>query len=120
MNVSSPRGLMLSFGVSLLLALVLGSLYSWIGNKGLLYCIGTVLFVLGVLVLVIGLLGAVEPKEGWATGSKRTGRRSVAAQVTREHPNLEEATPLQLGAWGVIVGLPLIALGLVAFGFAAA
>jgi len=119
-NVASPRSLILSLGVTLLLGFVFGSIYSWVAGKALAYCVGTALFILGVLVLVIGLLGAVEPREGWATGKNRTGRRSVAAQVTREHPNLEEASPLQLGVWGVLVGLPLIAMGLVAFSLAAA
>jgi hypothetical protein len=120
MNVSSPRSLMLSFGAALVFSVVLGSMYAWLADKVLAYAIGTVLFIVGVVVLVVGLLGALEPKHGWATGKKSTGRRSMAAQVTRDHPELEEATPLQLGVWGVLVGLPLIVLALVAFNVSAA
>jgi hypothetical protein len=115
MNVSSPRSLILSFVTALVISVVLGSIYAWLGDKLWLYATGTFLFILGVIVLVIGLLGAVEPKDGWATDRKRAGRRSVAATVTREHPELEEASPIQLGVWGALVGLPLIALALVAF-----
>ena len=116
MNVSSPRALVISFVSALVFSVVLGSIYAWLGDKILAYAIGTVLFLVGLIVLVIGLLGAIEPKEGWATRRKEPGRRSVAAQVTREHPELEEATPIQLGVWGALVGLPLIGLALVAFG----
>jgi predicted PurR-regulated permease PerM len=120
MSVSSPRALVISFVVALLLSVVLGSIYAWLGDKIWAYAVGTILFVVGVIVLVIGLLGAVEPKEGWATRKKREGRKSMGAQVTRDHPELEEATPIQLGAWGVLVGTPLIVLALVAFSVSAA
>ena len=120
MNVASPRALILSFVTALGLSLVLGSLFAWLGDKVWFYAVGAVMFIIGVIVLVIGLLGAVEPKEGWATGKRNRGRRSLAAAVTRDHPELEEASPIQLGVWGAMVGLPLIALSFVAFTISAA
>ena len=119
MSVSSPRALLLSFTVAIVTSLVIGSIYAWLGSKVWAYAVGTVLFIIGIIVLVVGLLGAVEPKDGWATRKKTEGRRSVAVQVTREHPELNEATPAQLGAWGALVGLPLIGLGLLAFSVSA-
>ena len=106
MNVSSPRALILSFVTAVFLGVVLGSFYSWLGDKVWSYAVGAALFVIGIVVLVIGLLGAVEPKDGWASRKKDRGRRSVAATVTREHPELEEASPIQLGVWGAVGGAP--------------
>ena len=119
MSVSSPRALLLSFVVAIFASLVIGSIYSWLGDKVWAYCVGTVLFIIGIMVLVVGLLGALEPKDGWATRRKAQGRRSVAAKVTREHPELNEATPAQLGTWGALVGLPLVALAILAFSVSA-
>ncbi len=100
--------------------MVLGTVYALVADKLLVYGIGTMSFVVDTIVLAMGLLGALEPEEGWAT-QKRTkgGRRSLGAQVTQQHPDLEDASPLALGVWGVLVGAPLIGLAFLAFNLAA-
>jgi len=119
MNVSHPRALIVSLGVALGLAIVTGIVYALLADKILVYGIGTMLFVVGVVALAMGLLGALEPEEGWATQKRTRGRRSMAAKVTQQHPDLDDQSPLALGVWGVVVGGPLIALAFLAFNVAA-
>jgi hypothetical protein len=120
MSIASPRVLLISIGVGLALSVLLGGIYSLLGERSFLYAIGTVSFVLGLVALAVGLLGGAEPQEGWATGRganrRQEGRRSMVAKATREADAIEEVTSGALIAWGVIVGGGLIVLSMVAFG----
>jgi hypothetical protein len=120
MHVSSPRALIVSFVIGLAFSVIVGSIYAWLADKILAYAIGSILFIVGLIVFVIGLLGALEPQDGWASDRKKRGRRSMAAQMARQRPEIQEATPAQLGVWGALVGLPLIGLAIVAFNVSAA
>lgn len=123
MRVSSLRALGISLGIGLAIGVIAGTLYALIFDKVVIYGIGTMLFITGLVVLVIGILGAVEPEEGWATGrgtqAAQRDRRALGARLTREHPAFEEASPWALAIWGAGVGLPLVGLGMVAFYLAA-
>jgi hypothetical protein len=120
MKVSGPRALLISLGVGFAIGLVSGSLFALIFDKVWLYGVGTMLFITGLIAFVMGMLGALEPREGWATGKgtkaqDRAGRHSLSARFTEEHPQVEDASPLSLAVWGALVGLPLIGLSMIAF-----
>jgi hypothetical protein len=122
MKVSSARALLISLGIGLLIGVGAGSIYALVFDKVWTYGVGTMLFLTGLIVLVMGLAGALEPKEGWVTArstqAQDRGRRALAARLTEEHPELEDASPLSLAVWAVVVGLPLIALSFLAFNLA--
>lgn len=115
MNVASPRALLASLAAGLLLSLVFGSLYSWLGDRLWTYGVATMLFIFGTISLCMGLLGALEPPEGWATRKRPPGRRSLASQVANQRGENEEVSPYALAVWGVVVGSPMIALSLLLF-----
>ena len=115
MNVAGPRSLLLSLLAGIALSVFFGSLYSWLGGRIWVYAVGTMLFIFGIITLCMGLLGAVEPPEGWATRKGGDGRRSFASQLA---PPGEETSPYALGVWGVVVGGPMIVLALLAFSLA--
>ncbi|MGI8774182.1 MAG: hypothetical protein ACR2KQ_04080 [Actinomycetota bacterium] len=119
MITAHPRVLAVSCGVGLAISLVAGTLFAWLGDKLWLYAVGTMLFISGMIALVVGLSGALEPREGWATGrgarSQEAQVRSIARQVTNEHPGLEDRSGWALAVWGVVVGGGLIALAMLAF-----
>lgn len=123
-SISSARAVGFSLLVGATVGVVSGLLFALLFDKELLYGIGTMLFFTGTIVLVVALLAALEPPEGWAT-ARRTrpredeGRRSLAAKVTEEHPKIESASGLALAAWGVLVGGPLLGLSILAFSLAA-
>lgn len=123
MKLSSLRALLISLGVGLSIGLGAGTVFALVFDKVWTYGVGTMLFITGLIVLVMGLLGALEPKGGWATArgtqAQDRGRRALAARVTEEHPELEEASALSLAVWAVGVGFPLIALSILAFYLAA-
>jgi hypothetical protein len=119
MRVSSPRVLGVSLVVCLVVAVTGGIAFALVAGKLLAHGIGTALFVVGIAVLGIGLLGATEPSEGWATRRRRDaegpGRRSFAARVADEHPAVDGASSLALAVWGFAVGGTLICLAFLAF-----
>ena len=116
MNVAGPRVLAVSLGSALALSVVTGSLYAWLADKVWSYAVGTMMFIIGAFVLALGLLGAIEPPEGWAsTRKKQEGRRSMAMKVVEQNPGVEAPSGWALAVWGVVVGGPLIGLSLWAF-----
>lgn len=119
MNVASPRVLVISLAVGIGLSIVFGSLFSWLGERIWTYAVGTMLFIFGIVSLCMGLLGAVEPPEGWATRKKGDGRRSFASQLAGQQPPEAETSPYALAIWGIFVGGPMILLALLAFSLAA-
>ncbi|CAN5718755.1 hypothetical protein BH24ACT26_BH24ACT26_21600 [soil metagenome] len=118
-RTSGPKVLAVSLGICLFLALVGGALFAALADRVLAYGLGTGLFLVGIIVLGMGLLGAAEPPEGWATRKGTQGRRSVAARAAKEHPDFEGASSLALAVWSIAVGGSLIALSLLAFSLAA-
>lgn len=123
-RVSSARAIGLSLAVGAALGIVSGVLFALLFDREVVYGIGAMTFLTGVIALVMGLLGALEPEQGWATGrgtqsEEMRARRSLAARVSEEHPNLQSASGWALAAWGVAVGGPLIALSVLAFHLAA-
>lgn len=119
MKVSHPKALLYSILIALAISLVCGLLFSLLGDRSLAYAIGAMSFVVGVVALTMGLLGAVEPSDGWATGvgksRRQQGRRSMMAKVSQESDQLEEVTGWALLVWGVVVGGLMIALAFAAF-----
>ncbi len=97
-----------------------GWLYAVLADKVVWHGIGTVLFVVGILALGVGLSGATEPAEGWSSKRAKhaSGRRSLAARLAPDEQNLE-ITSGALAAWALLVGIPLIALSMIAFWAAA-
>lgn len=119
MSVSHPRALFFSILVGTAIAVVAGGLFSLFGDRQLLYSIGSMLFGAGLIALALGLLGATEPSEGWATGvgkrRRQEGRRSLAAKLANQKPDLHQSSPWELAVWGVVVGGGLIGLSMLAF-----
>jgi hypothetical protein len=118
MQVSHPRILGVSLLIGLGLGLGGGVVYALVAGKVIAHGIGTGLFVVGAVALLMGLLGATEPQEGWATkpGTEaEMRRRSTVARLAREHPDIDRVTSLGLAVWGVAVGGSLVALSMVAF-----
>lgn len=119
MNVSHPKVLGISLASGIIAAAVVGGLFVIVGDWDFMYAWGTVLLVLGLMALALGLLGATEPPDGWATGRgpnrRQAGRRSFLAQVTHQAPGVEKTGSLSLAVWGVAVGGGLIVAGLAAF-----
>ena len=119
MNVAGPRALLISLASGIALSIVFGSLYSWLGDRLWTYGVGTMLFIFGIIALCMGLLGAVEPPEGWATRKPTQGRRSFASQIAESRGEGHEVSPYALAIWGVFVGGPMILLAILAFSRAA-
>lgn len=123
MTVGHPRVLLISLLCGIALAVVVATVWSLLGSTDFIYATGAVMFIVGLIALVVGLLGAAEPEEGWATGKgsnrRQEGRRSFVARVSGEHPRLEGGSSWALAVWGVVVGGGLIALSMGAFAMAA-
>jgi hypothetical protein len=119
MQLSNPKVLGISLLVGLGVAIAGGVIFALVAGRVLAHGIGTGLFVVGAVALVMGLLGATEPAQGWATkpgtAAENERRRSLAARVAKEHPDIEKVTSLGLAIWGIAVGGTLIALSMVAF-----
>lgn len=119
-NVSNAKVIGLSLLIGATLGIVSGIVFALVFDKQVIYGIGAMLFLTGLIAFVMGILGAVEPSEGWATGrgtrtQEARGRRSLAARVSEEHPRIQDASGWALAAWGTLVGLPLIGLSWLAF-----
>lgn len=122
MNVSSPRSLVLSLAAGIGISVVGGTLYALLADKIILYAIGAIMLIIGIISLAMGLLGALEPEDGWVTqgGSRnRMPNRSVAARTIQQHPELEDHSSLELAVWALAVGLPLIGLSIVCLNLSA-
>ncbi|HVF53873.1 MAG TPA: hypothetical protein VNC78_09755 [Actinomycetota bacterium] len=78
----------------------------------------------------MGLLGATEPEEGWATARRATSRgagreregagerRGLVATIAREHGDFESTSSWAVAVWGVVVGGTVMALSMLLFGLA--
>ena len=115
MNVAGPRALIISLVSGIALSIVFGSLYAWLGDRLWTYGVGTMLFIFGIIALCMGLLGAVEPPDGWATRKPTEGRRSFASQIAGSQGDGHQTSPYALAVWGVLVGGPMILLAMWAF-----
>jgi hypothetical protein len=114
MQVMSGRVIWVSLLVCLGIALVGGLLFALLGDRVVAHAIGTGLLVVGIIVLWMALLGATEPREGWATRKRAVGRRSFAARLAADR-EVEGVSSLSLALWGVVVGGSLVGLSLIAF-----
>lgn len=119
MNLYNLKVLLASLGGGALAGILGGVLYAWLGHRSLMYGIGTGLFVVSLACLGLGLLGAIEPSQGWATHRGMDGRRSLVARVASEHPDIEEVSSFEIFVWGVVVGGGLMAASFWAYGLAA-
>jgi hypothetical protein len=118
-NLYNLKVLLVSFGVAAAGGVAGGIVYSWLGHKSLMYGIGTGLFLVALVCLGLGLLGATEPREGWAAHRGVQGRRSLVARVASEHPDIEDVSALELLVWGLVVGGGLLVASFWAYGLAA-
>lgn len=113
--MAGPRALIISLLSGIALSVAFGSLYSWLGDRLWTYAVGTMLFIFGIIALCMGLLGAVEPPDGWATRKPTQGRRSFASQIASSGGHEPQGSPYALAVWGIVVGGPMILLALFAF-----
>lgn len=119
MRLTSPRVLAASVVAGGLCGAAAGAVFALAAGRVLVYGVGAGLFVAGLVVLAVGLLGAVEPPTGWATGpGAGSGRRGLLARLVEDSGDARPGS-LQLAAWGAIVGGGLIATSMVAFRLAA-
>jgi hypothetical protein len=114
MQVLSGRVIVVSLLVCLVISVAGGLAYALLGDRVVAHGIGTGLLVIGIIVLWMALLGATEPREGWASRKRAAGRRSVAARLAADR-ELEGVSSLSLAVWGIVVGGSLVGLSLVAF-----
>jgi hypothetical protein len=107
-------------GVSLLVAFavggVLGLAYALLAGRVIAHGLGAGWFTVGLMCLAIGLLGAVEPPEGWRG---RGERRSVAFKLGADTTGTEGPSTFEMLLWGAVVGGILIAISIGAFYIAA-
>jgi hypothetical protein len=96
-----------------------GLVFAWLGHRSLEYGIGTGLFFVSLVCLGLGLLGATEPEEGWASRRGVEGRRSFMARVAGDHPGVERVSSAELFVWGLVVGGGIMAASFVMYGLAA-
>jgi hypothetical protein len=106
-----------SLGLAAVGGIAGGLVYAWLGHRSVYYGIGTGLFIVSLVCLGLGLLGATEPDEGWRRGTE--GRRSLVARVATEHPDIERVSSVELFVWGLIVGGGLMVASFVAYAWAA-
>jgi hypothetical protein len=118
MRLSNLRILVICLGVGIGLGLLGGVAWAALADKALWHGIGTGWIILGIVAFGVGMIGATEPPEGWATRRKRSERRSALRTVSQEHPRLEGAGSLDLAVWGLVVGGGLIGLAMLAFKWA--
>ena len=115
MRLSHLRILGISLGVGAALGVVVGLVWSLITDSSVWHAIGTWLVIVGIIALGVGMIGATEPEQGWATGRGKERRRPTLRLVSEQHPRLEQATSLDLAIWGIVVGGGLIGLAMLAF-----
>jgi hypothetical protein len=96
-----------------------GLVFAWVGHRSLAYGIGTGLFFVSLVCLGLGLLGATEPENGWASRRGVEGRRSFIARVAGDRPGVERVSSLELFVWGLVVGGGIMAASFVMYGVAA-
>ena len=118
MSLYHFKVLLASLGLAAAGGVVGGLVYSWLGDRSVTYGIGTGLFLVSLMCLALGLLGATEPNEGWAAHRGKEGRRSLVARVATEHPEIEQVSSLELFVWGLIVGGGLMAASFVVYEWA--
>jgi hypothetical protein len=119
-----PVGVLLvSLGIGIGLGIVGGLIYALLAEKVILYGIATVWLVIGLVALSLGLMGALEPQEGWATGIgkgrgwkevPKEGRRSLLGRVAEEATDTRVSS-LALALWAIVVGGGLIGLAMLGF-----
>lgn len=118
-RLSNLRILVVSLGIGIGLGLVGGVVWAAAADKVVWHGIGTGWLILGIIAFGIGMIGAAEPPEGWATSARgRERRRGTLRTVSEEHPKLETASSLDLALWGIVVGGGLIGLAMLAFRWA--
>jgi len=116
MRLSNLRILVISLGVGIGSGLLGGVAWAALTDKVVWHGIGTGWIILGIVAFGIGMIGATEPPQGWATSRKRNERRRSALRtVSDEHPKPETASSLDLAVWGLVVGGGLIGLSMLAF-----
>lgn len=115
MNLYNVKSVATSFVLAGAGGAVLGVVFALLADHSILYGVATGLIVAGFVVLGGGLLGAVEPPDGWMTGRGAArgqyGRRSVVARIASEHPDVEHVSSWELAVWGLLTGGGLLALG---------
>ena len=123
----SIRLIGVSFAVCLTVGVVAGLLFAWLGHRDMWYALGTGLVIVGLVALAMGLLGATEPKEGWATSRGRIGGRGREGSVPGERQSMmarvgtdsQQMSSWEMVVWGVVVGGGLLLLGGGCFALAA-
>lgn len=118
MRLSNVRVLGVSLAGGVALGGLGGLVFALVSGRMVAYGIGTGLFVVGLVALGVGLLGATEPPEGWSAGPRRSpleGRRSLVARLAGEHPSVDHVSSASIGVWGVVVGGGLIGLSMLVF-----
>lgn len=124
-----PVGVLLvSLVIGIALGVVFGLLYAIAADKLILYGIGTAWLLIGLIALGMGLMGALEPPRGWATGigrgrgwqEKPEGTRSSLMGRVAEEATDAKVSSIALGIWAFVVGGGLIALAMLAFALSSA
>jgi hypothetical protein len=113
------KALLASITVAATGGIIGGLVYAWLGDRSVMYGIGTGLFVVSLVCLGLGLLGATEPSEGWAAHRGLDGRRSLVARIATEHPDIDRVSSVELVVWGLVVGGGVMAASFVAYALAA-
>ncbi|HYY45182.1 MAG TPA: hypothetical protein VE975_08365 [Actinomycetota bacterium] len=108
-----------TFGVAAALGVFGGLIFALVTGGVLLYGVGVGLLLVGIGVLGMGLLGATEPKEGWAMKRARNeGRSSMASKVMDDLTGETDFSAWEMAVWGVVVGGALIGLSFIPLTFA--
>lgn len=115
MRLIDLRILVVSLGVGTAIGVVGGLVWSLIADSSVWHGIGTWLVIVGIVSFGVGLIGATEPEQGWATDRRKERRRPTLRLVSEQHPRLQQATSLDLAVWGIVVGGGLIGLAMLAF-----
>lgn len=122
MGIAHARVLALSLGAGAALGAFGGAAYALVTGRGVLYGVATGVFLVGLLALALGLLGATEPPEGWSSRRRRRrvaetdeGRRSLASRLAGDVGTIDRVTTLGLVVWAAVVGGGLLVVSLFLF-----
>lgn len=120
MGIARLRVLAASLGFGAAIGATAGAMWALFSDREVLYGIATGLFLVGVVALAVGLLGATEPPEGWTTRRRsrrdaEDGRRSLASRLAGDVGTVEGITALGLVLWALVVGGGLLGLSLLLF-----